>query len=172
MANVPNQKSQFGQQTLVSNVTTGIIGTGQVIQLAVVGGVALSTLGAGTVVAAAPAAAPAAPGAAAATGLGGGGVTLAQALANGLVRPGGTLAKILSGMETNFGTIAPKTAFEALNVVQKATSGARVDIGVATTVTEAGEIVLSNVGGVTTTIGTNGSILVQRGADVLLHLLP
>jgi hypothetical protein len=40
------------------------------------------------------------------------------------------------------------------------------------TVSENGAIVLRNVGGIITTIEINGSILVQRGSDVLLHLIP
>ena len=100
-----------------------------------------------------------------------GGVSLASSMAKGLVKPGGKLAQVLGGMEQAFGTAAPTNAVEALNVVQQAVRGARLDTGVAT-VRAGGEIVLENVGGVSTTLGTNGSILVQRGADVLLHLVP
>ena len=34
------------------------------------------------------------------------------------------------------------------------------------------KMMLQNVGGVVTTLGSEGSILIQRGSDVLLHLIP
>jgi hypothetical protein len=99
------------------------------------------------------------------------GVPLARAVANGLLKPTGKLFQVLSGMEKGYAAASPKSAFDALAVVQKATSAAGLDVGVAT-VEKGGAIVLQNVGGIATTLGTDGSILVQRGADVLLHLIP
>jgi hypothetical protein len=98
-------------------------------------------------------------------------VALSRAIDAGLVKQGGKLAKVLGGIETGYGAAGPKTALDALGVVQKATSAAGLDVGVAT-VAKSGEIVLQNVGGISTKLGTNGSILVERGSDVLLHLLP
>ncbi|HLV67431.1 MAG TPA: hypothetical protein VKY73_16530, partial [Polyangiaceae bacterium] len=100
-----------------------------------------------------------------------GGVPLARAIEGGLVKQGGKLAQVLGGIEKGYAAAGPKNALEALGVVKNATSAVGLEPGVAT-VGKAGEIVLQNVGGVTTTLGTNGSILVQRGSDVLLHLVP
>jgi RHS repeat-associated protein len=99
------------------------------------------------------------------------GVPLSRTIEAGLVNPGGKLAQVLGGIEKGYSAAGPKTALDALKVVKNATTAAGLDTGVAT-VGKTGEIVLQNVGGVSTTLGTNGSILVQRGADVLLHLLP
>lgn len=87
------------------------------------------------------------------------------------MKQGGKLAQVLGGIEKGYAAAGPKNALEALGVVKNATSAVGLEPGVAT-VGKAGEIVLQNVGGVTTTLGTNGSILVQRGSDVLLHLVP
>ena len=100
-----------------------------------------------------------------------GGMPLARALEGGLVKSGGKLAQVLGGIEKGYRAAGPKNALEALGLVKNATSAAGLETGVAT-VSKTGEIVLQNVGGITTTLGTNGSILVQRGSDVLLHLLP
>jgi hypothetical protein len=35
-----------------------------------------------------------------------------------------------------------------------------------------GSIILQNAGGVATTITTTGQVIVQRGSDVILHLMP
>jgi hypothetical protein len=99
------------------------------------------------------------------------GVPLARALEAGLLKSGGKLAQVLGGIEKGYAAAGPKNALDALSLVKNATSSAGLEAGVAT-LGKTGEIVLQNVGGVTTTLGTNGSILVQRGSDVLLHLLP
>jgi hypothetical protein len=99
------------------------------------------------------------------------GVPLARAIETGLVKEGGKLAQVLGGIEKGYAAAGPKNALDALGLVKRATSAVGLEPGVAT-VGKAGEIVLQNVGGVTTTLGTNGSILVQRGSDVLLHLVP
>jgi hypothetical protein len=98
-------------------------------------------------------------------------VPLARAIGQGLVKEGGKLAQVLSGIERGYGAAGPKSALEALGLVKNATSAVGLEPGVAT-VAKSGEILLENVGGITTTLGTNGSILVQRGSDVLLHLVP
>ncbi len=55
-------------------------------------------------------------------------------------------------------------------MVERATAELDLKPGVATP-GEGGDIMLQNVGGITTTLGPDGSILVERGSD-LLHLLP
>jgi hypothetical protein len=99
------------------------------------------------------------------------GVPLARAVEQGLVKAGSKTFRVLEAVEKGYGSVGPKNALDALQVVKNATSAVGLEPGVAT-VGKAGEIVLQNVGGVATTLGSNGSILVQRGADVLLHLLP
>jgi hypothetical protein len=85
------------------------------------------------------------------------------------VRPGGKLAEVLGGIEGGFASAQPKSALEAAGVVQRAATQAGLDVGVAS-IGQGGQIVLRNVGGVVTTRGTDGSIAVTRGADVLLGL--
>jgi hypothetical protein len=99
------------------------------------------------------------------------GVPLAEAIKAGLVSPDGKLAQVLGGIEGAFERGAPKTALEALSMVKNATSAVGLEPGIAS-LRSGGQVVLQNVGGVTTTLGTNGSILVQRGSDTLLHLVP
>jgi hypothetical protein len=99
------------------------------------------------------------------------GVPLARAIEQGLVKPGGKLAQVLGAIEGEFYAAPPKSAIDALGVIVRATEQVGLDPGIAS-VEEGGEIVLQNKGGVTTTLGPNGSILVRRGSDVLLHLLP
>ena len=96
---------------------------------------------------------------------------VARAIEQGLVKEGGKLSQVLSGIESGFGASGPKSAMEALGIVKNATSAVGLEPGVAT-LGKGGEILLQNVGGISTTLGTNGSILVQRGSDVLLHLVP
>lgn len=57
----------------------------------------------------------------------------------------------------------------AAAVVQRAATQARLDVGVAS-LSPAGVTTLRNIGGVVTTIGTDGSIIVTRGQTVLLGL--
>ena len=99
------------------------------------------------------------------------GVSLARAIEQGLVKPGGKLGQVLGGIEQGFAAGTPKSATDALGVIQRATGRVGLEPGVAT-LGKGGEIVLQNVDGITTMLGSNDSILVQRGSDVLLHLLP
>jgi hypothetical protein len=100
-----------------------------------------------------------------------GGVTAAETLARGLVSSSGKLGQLLPAIESQFGAAAPKNALQALNVVGQATKSVGLESGYVIS-QEGGKIVLQNVGGVITTLGSEGSILVQRGSDVLLHLIP
>jgi hypothetical protein len=98
-------------------------------------------------------------------------VTAAQTLARGLVSPGGKLGQLLPALESQFAAAGPKNALQALNVVGRATGSVGLESGYVIS-QQGGQIVLQNAGGVVTTLGSEGSILVQRGADVLLHLIP
>jgi RHS repeat-associated protein len=96
--------------------------------------------------------------------------SLASAIEQGLVTLGGKLAGVLGGIEQGFGANAPRSAVEALGIVEQATAQVGLEAGYATS-GPTGEIILQNAGGITTTLGTDGSIIVQRGSDVLLHLV-
>ena len=98
-------------------------------------------------------------------------MSIASSIQSGLVNQGGTLARILGEIQKGYAAAGPKNALDALGVVKNATNSLGFETGVAS-VGNAGEIILQNVGGITTTLGTNGSILVQQGSNVLLHLLP
>jgi len=58
-----------------------------------------------------------------------------------------------------------------MRFVGEATGSVGLETGIVVS-QEGGTIVLENAGGVVTTLGSEGSILVQRGPDVLLHLIP
>ena len=96
----------------------------------------------------------------------GGGVCAAESAA-----VGGRLGQVLGGIEQGFAANAPQSAMEALAVIQRATSALGLEVGVASLGVD-GSIVLTNVGGITTFIGVNGSIIVQRGSQILLSLSP
>jgi RHS repeat-associated protein len=99
------------------------------------------------------------------------GVSLAQSMAKGLVRRGGKTEKILQSIETDFAAGAPKTNLEAMELVTKAAD--KVGFGAGFGKAVAGQdTVLTNFEGVTTTLKTNGEIIVQKGTDIILHLIP
>jgi RHS repeat-associated protein len=98
-----------------------------------------------------------------------GNVTLEASIANGLVPAGGRLAQVLAGLEQGVAASAPANLLEASAIVSRVTAALGLDAGFVTAVTPAG-ITLTNAGGVLTTIGANGSILVTRGGAVLLAL--
>jgi len=97
--------------------------------------------------------------------------TVAEALSRGLLRPDGKLNPLLNAIEKAYRTAGPKNAAEALNVVRQATTAVGLDIGVGA-MGAGGSIVLTNVGGITTTITSAGEIVIQRGADLILRLSP
>jgi hypothetical protein len=94
-----------------------------------------------------------------------------QSIQQGLLKPGGLLVRVLNGIQEGYVAAAPKSAMEALSVVQNATKVLNLEPGIATLQTNGG-IILSNVGGIITTISAGGAILVQRGTDILLHIVP
>jgi hypothetical protein len=98
------------------------------------------------------------------------GRSLAQALQLGVVNAGGRLAQVLGGIEQGYRSISPTNALQGLRVVSDAAARMGLETGIGSS-TIGGSIVLQNVGGIVTTISPNGTILVQRGSDVLLHLI-
>jgi hypothetical protein len=122
----------------------------------VVGGLATGTLtiGAGTV----------ATGATVATTVG---VPLAQAVQQGLVDPSGKLYSVLGAMEQVFTEVGPTNAMEALDVVNRAAVQVNLEPGIL----DVAKMTLTNAGGVLTTLAADGSILVTRGSDIVLHLV-
>jgi RHS repeat-associated protein len=99
------------------------------------------------------------------------GRSLAQAMADGLVRSSGKLFQVLSEMEQGFVAKAPRSMLEGLEVVGNATRAAGLENGNGTS-TIGGSLILQNVGNITTTIAPTGVITVTRGADLLLQLVP
>ncbi len=91
------------------------------------------------------------------------------ALGSELVSPGGKLDQMLDAISQNFGTVSPTNAMQALTVIQQAAKQVNLEPGYPTFNAD-GSILLQNAGGVITTLGSDGSILVQRGTDNLLHL--
>ena len=91
---------------------------------------------------------------------------LGRAVEQGLVKEGGKLGQVLGGIERGFGS-NPKNALEALGLVKSATGAVGLEPGVATL----GKLakLCSTMWWSCDTLGADGSILVQRSSDVLLH---
>jgi hypothetical protein len=106
-----------------------------------------------------------------AAGAGGAAVSVESAVASGAVNAGGRLFHVLGAMESGFASAAPRTGAAALQVIVQATRSIGLDVGVGA-MAAGGTIVLQNVGGVTTYIFSTGQVLVMRGAQVLLNLVP
>jgi hypothetical protein len=102
----------------------------------------------------------------------GGAVSVESVIAQGALRAGGRLAGVLSAIETAVGAAAPTTALEGLEAVGTATASVGLEPGVVMGTTAGGSLVIENVGGVVTYLFHNGQILVMRGAQILLHLIP
>ena len=96
--------------------------------------------------------------------------TTSDAISAGLVRAGGKLAGVLTAIEAGVNERTPRSALQALDVVSRAAAQVGLDAGVASRLKD-GTIQLKNVGDVLTTLNTNGSILVQKGQDMILRLL-
>ena len=101
----------------------------------------------------------------------GGLVTAAETIAGGLVRAGGMLARVLQAIEANWISATPTNAMAALSAIRAAVNTLGLEVGVAS-VGANGTIVLSNVGGVITTILANGAVIITRDGVVLLKLIP
>jgi hypothetical protein len=87
------------------------------------------------------------------------------------VREGGKLQEVLQNIESEFAAATPKSAGDALSVIDRATSAAKLEAGVASLAPD-GSVILENAGGITTTISKAGDIIIQRGDQVLMRLKP
>ncbi len=106
------------------------------------------------------------------------GVSVATSVAAGTVDAGGTLAPVLLAMEAegagtsivaslaNVGTATGTLGLTAGELVGGGATATAIANGTAT------QIVLTNAGGVTTTIFASGEIIVTRAGTIILHLLP
>jgi RHS repeat-associated protein len=154
--------------TLVYNYLNDQPLTTNLVRNTLVGGAAGATLGLGyTAVAARGGAAAIATAAAAAPAA----VSSADAVARGLVSAGGRLVPALQAIEAQFAAATPSSAQQALGAVALAVRTVGLEPGKLTQLAN-GAMQLQNVGGIVTTLQTNGGIVVQRGADVLLRLVP
>ena len=97
--------------------------------------------------------------------------TTAEAIARGLVSPGGKLAPVLHAMEAGFRQAAPKTAEDALLVVARAASSIPGMAPGTVVAQEGGRIMIQHAGNVMTTLGSDGSILVTRGAQAIVRFV-
>jgi RHS repeat-associated protein len=96
-------------------------------------------------------------------------VSAKDAIARGLVQAGGNLARLLPEIEAQAARLNPQSANDALGAVARATQSVGLEVGKITPLAN-GTISILSRGGVTTTLGTNGSILIERGKDVLLNI--
>ncbi len=96
-------------------------------------------------------------------------VSAKESIARGLVQAGGHLARLLPEIEAQAAKINPKNALDAGEVLNRATRNVGLELGSVTSLANGGFQVLSR-GNVLTTVGPNGSILIERGKDVLLNL--
>jgi len=100
-------------------------------------------------------------------------VTVEMAIEQGLVRSGGRLAQVLEAIQTRFLASAPGSVSDGLALIGRATRSVGLEPGVVTGGSvEAGFIELTNAGGVMTRILSTGEIIITRGADTLLRLIP
>ena len=95
--------------------------------------------------------------------------TVQETIAQGATAGAGKLGGVLLAIEQEFALNSPSTAFQALSVVQRAVASVGLDIGYAA-VAANGAIVLTNKGGVITTVTAIGSIIVEKAGQVLLSL--
>jgi RHS repeat-associated protein len=106
--------------------------------------------------------------------LGASSITVAQAVAAGLVRPGGKIESLLNAIEEIFIFRQPKNLAEAGDVLQQALSKTRLEFPpnpYAGVQFQQGFLAFQGVGGETAWMVENGAITVTRGNDVLLHLV-
>jgi hypothetical protein len=98
-------------------------------------------------------------------------VTAEDAIGSGLVNAGGRLASVLRAIQAQWTAAAPTSAMGALSAIQAAVRSLGLDIGIAA-VNADGSITLTNVGGVLTTILTNGAIIITNAAGQIILRLP
>jgi hypothetical protein len=109
------------------------------------------------------------------------GVSSAQAVQQGLVRPGGKLQSVLQGIEEEFVANPPtsqagalQAQTKALDAIAKATQKVGLEPGQSIgALPGQGNVVLQNVGGIITTIKPTGEIVITNAqGQVILNLLP
>jgi hypothetical protein len=88
------------------------------------------------------------------------------------VREGGTLGKIVNGIEAGFKSGAPKSAEQALELVAKSAEAAGKEPGTLVKATDGAKYVLQNVGDVKTFIYNTGEVIVKKGDDILVRYMP
>jgi RHS repeat-associated protein len=97
-----------------------------------------------------------------------------QALELGMVRPDGRLFQVLKGIESEVAASQPRSALEAMKAVASAAERMHLEPGhliPKLSTLPNGPIVLSQAGGITTTLLPNGGItIVDRLGEVLLHI--
>ncbi len=96
-------------------------------------------------------------------------VSAADAIGRGLVSTGGHLARLLPAIEAQAAKLNPSSAMDALGVISQATRSVGLEPGMITQLAN-GSIQIVSRGGITTSLGSSGSILIERGKDVLLNI--
>lgn len=100
-------------------------------------------------------------------------ITIEMAVERGLVVEGRSLFGILRAIQTRFVAAAPKSLEGGMVVVRGAAESVNLEIGIATAGTIGkGFIELTNKGGVITRVLSTGEIVVSKGSDILLRLIP
>jgi hypothetical protein len=97
-------------------------------------------------------------------------VSAEATIAAGTVGP--KLGSILSAMQSAFEASSPTSAFDAISAVSQAVANIGYELGTRIGLTAAGSMVFQQFGGVNTFIFANGQVLVVRGPQVLLNLIP
>jgi hypothetical protein len=101
-------------------------------------------------------------------------ISTQDAIDAGHIRSGSTTESILRGIEAEFMASPPCTSIEAFELIDRATArfGLAPGVNMAGRVVAGQDATLINVGGITTTLKANGEIVIERGGNVILHLLP
>ena len=87
----------------------------------------------------------------------------------GLVQASDKLAQLLPAIESQLAGINARTGSDALGAIAQATQSVGLEVGKVTPLANGAFQVLSR-GNVVTNIGGNGSVMIQKGADVVLNI--
>jgi hypothetical protein len=96
-------------------------------------------------------------------------VSAKDALQRGLVGASDKLAQLLPAIESQLASINPRTGSDALGAIAQATQSVGLEVGKVTPLANGAFQVFSR-GNVVTNIGGNGSVMIQKGADVVLNI--
>jgi RHS repeat-associated protein len=97
--------------------------------------------------------------------------TVAEAIARGTLNPNSqTLRPLLTEIERQFAATQPKTAAEAMRILDNATRAAGLDLGFLSSVAADGTFTLINAG-ITTVVSPGGQVTFFRGLQIVLQLL-